>query len=82
MPDIEKVFLKMRTQVNNICFAELEKVLVYYGFALVRQKGSHCIFRADDGKRIVIPKHNPIKAVYVKMVLALVREQNEGSRLH
>lgn len=76
MPDIEKLISKIRNQVNNVSFDELEKLLAYFGFDLVRQKGSHCMFKSEDGRRIVIPRHNPVKAVYVKLVLSLIKERS------
>jgi len=36
---------------------ELEKVLLVLGFVLIRQKGSHRIYKHFDGRRTVIPFH-------------------------
>jgi hypothetical protein len=39
-----------------------------------RQKGSsHCVFVRADGKTLPVPAHRPIKPIYVKKFVALVR---------
>ena len=75
MPNIGKIIEKMQNQPSNISFDEIEKVLMHIGYVFERQKGSHCIFRNREGKMLTIPRHIPIKAVYVKLVLRLLKEQ-------
>jgi predicted RNA binding protein YcfA (HicA-like mRNA interferase family) len=36
---------------------EVEKVLRVLGFVLIRQSGSHAIYKNTDGKRITLPVH-------------------------
>lgn len=39
-----------------------------------RQEGSsHCVFVRADGKTLPVPAHRPIKPIYVKKFLALVK---------
>ena len=73
----EKLVLKLKTQINNIRFEELSKILEKCGYVLVRQKGSHCFFENDEGKGFTIPKTSPVKTFYVKIVLNILREQNK-----
>ena len=37
----DKILAKMRTQPNGIGFGEAAQVLERFGYALVREKGSH-----------------------------------------
>lgn len=34
------------------------KIIVRYGFVLIRQKGSHAFFQHPDGRATVVPMHN------------------------
>jgi predicted RNA binding protein YcfA (HicA-like mRNA interferase family) len=80
MAGVEKLIKKMRNRPNGISFDEIAKVLEESGYILVRVRGSHCHFRNQKGDLITIPKHNPIKAVYVKEVLR--RIGRSSSLLH
>lgn len=42
--NVKKILEKMERQPNGIRYEEAKKVLEYYGFACVRQKGSHAQF--------------------------------------
>ncbi|MBO4819232.1 MAG: type II toxin-antitoxin system HicA family toxin [Firmicutes bacterium] len=72
MGNIEKIIQKMHLQITDISFAELQKVLEYNGFQIVRQKGSHCFFRNKNGLGFTIPKTSPVKAIYVRLVLTII----------
>ncbi|MGG3840780.1 type II toxin-antitoxin system HicA family toxin [Paenibacillus thiaminolyticus] len=74
MARIEKLLQKMKNRPNGITLGEIEKVLRHYGYILVRVKGSHHHYRSQAGELITIPKHNPLKAVYVKDVLERIGE--------
>lgn len=65
--------------VKNLRFDELRKVLESYGYEMnVPKSGSsHYTFRRSGCQPITIPKHEPIKKVYVEMVKQIVeREAN------
>jgi predicted RNA binding protein YcfA (HicA-like mRNA interferase family) len=36
---------------------ELTRAIVKLGFHLIRQKGSHAVYRHDDGRWVTIPIH-------------------------
>lgn len=36
---------------------KMEKVLLRLGFAVVRQKGSHVLYRHSDGRTTTVPHH-------------------------
>ena len=77
MGDIEKLIHKIHTQINGVSFSELKKILEHYGFTIVRQKGSHCIFRNQNGVGFTIPKTSPVKAIYVRYVLFLIEGEKK-----
>ncbi|NMM52138.1 type II toxin-antitoxin system HicA family toxin [Paenibacillus aquistagni] len=74
MARIDKLIQKMKNRPNGITFEEIAKVLNYNGYILVRVNGSHHHFRNKSGDLITIPKHHPLKAVYVKDVLDRIGE--------
>ena len=70
--------------IDNICslsldlrFNELRKVLEAYGYEMKPPKGgsSHYTFRKKGCQPITIPKHEPIKKVYVEMVRQIVESE-------
>ncbi|WP_027416603.1 type II toxin-antitoxin system HicA family toxin [Aneurinibacillus terranovensis] len=74
MARIEKLIRKMKNRPNGISFDEIAKALNYHGYILVRKNGSHRNFRNASGDVIIIKESNPVKAVYVKDVLARIGE--------
>ena len=70
--------------VKKICslspdmrFDELRKVLESYGYEMHSPRGgsSHATFRKAGCMPITIPKHEPIKKVYVEMVRQIVESE-------
>ena len=65
---------KLITRISNLSkdlrFDELRKVLESYGYEMnvPRSGSSHYTFRKQGCMPITIPKHEPIKKVYVEMV--------------
>ena len=57
-------------------FQELKKVLEYYGYQMTAPSSgsSHYTFRKSGKSPITIPKHEPIKKIYVEMVRKIVEE--------
>ena len=62
---------------NDLRFDELRKVLESYGYTMKAPRGgsSHCTFRKDGCMPITIPKHEPIKKVYVEKVRQIVESE-------
>lgn len=58
-------------------FDELRKVLESYGYTIFAPKSgsSHYTFRKAGCNPITIPKHEPIKVVYVRMVKNVVEAE-------
>lgn len=62
---------------HDIRFEEIVKVMKEYGYEIKQPKGgsSHYSFVKPGCSRIVIPKHKPIKKVYVKMIKKVIEEE-------
>ena len=67
--------------LSDIRFEELRKILESYGYEMSAPgKGSsHYTFRKSGCQPITIPKHKPIKRVYVKMVKEIVESEENNS---
>ncbi len=79
MSSWDKLLSRILTLSNDLRFEELRKVLESYGYVMKspRSGSSHCTFRKPGCMPITIPKHEPIKKVYVEMVRDVVeREEN------
>lgn len=77
MAQWEKLLTKIKSLNQGMRFDELRKVLENYGYVMTAPKGgsSHYTFRKEGCNPITIPKHEPIKIVYVKMVKAVVESE-------
>ena len=63
----------MSDKIPRITAHKAIKVLEKMGFALVRQSGSHKIFKSKDGKRITIPYHSG-KILHPKIVKRILED--------
>lgn len=72
----KKLLEKILLLSNDLRFEQLQKVLEEYGYTMTNPKSgsSHYIFRKKGKNPITIPKHEPIKKVYVEMVKKVVEE--------
>ncbi len=75
----DKLLLSIRKMSDDIRFDEVSKILESYGYKKSNPRGgsSHYIFRKKGCNPIVIPKHNPIKKVYVEMVKQVIEKGEE-----
>jgi len=80
MTQWDKLLQRIKALDKNLRFAELQKILQNYGYEMTAPKSgsSHYTFRKEGCNPITIPKHEPIKVVYVKMVKAVVEEDNNN----
>lgn len=76
----DKLISRIYNLLRNLRFEELQKVLEAYGYVMYAPRGgsSHYTFRKKGCQPITIPKHEPIKKVYVEMVRQIV-ESEEGN---
>jgi len=85
MSQWDKLLQRIRNLSKDMRFDELRKVLEHYGYRMNAPKGgsSHYTFRKKGEYPITIPKHCPIKRVYIEMVRCVIEkeeENNEGLR--
>lgn len=69
--------MRISTLSKDLRFDELKKVLESYGYVMYAPRGgnSHFTFRKPGCNPITIPKHEPIKKVYVEMVKNVVESE-------
>lgn len=80
----EKLLQKILSLSKDLRFEELHKILESYGYEMhpPRSGSSHYTFRKTGCRPITIPKHIPIKKVYVELVKEVVEKEvlnNENS---
>ena len=70
----EKLIQKLLSLSKEMRFDELRRILEGYGYVMTapRSGSSHYTFRKPGAMPITIPKHEPIKKVYVQMVKEIV----------
>lgn len=73
----DKLIMRICSLSKDLRFDELRKVLESYGYVMNALKGgsSHYTFRKSGCMPITIPKHEPIKKVYVEMVRQIVESE-------
>lgn len=79
MTQWDKLLSRILLLSNDFRFEELRKVLEAYGYVMKTPRGgsSHYTFRKEGCKPITIPRHMPIKRVYVEMVKRIVESEME-----
>ena len=78
----DKLLSKILSLSKDMRFQELKRLLEYYGYQMKAPSSgsSHYTFRKPGKNPITIPKHEPIKRIYVEMVRKIVEEDlNEYS---
>ncbi len=81
MSSWDKLLARIMSLSNDLRFSELKKVLEEYGYTMhaPRSGSSHYTFRKPGCSPITIPKHEPIKKVYVEMVRNVVESEAENN---
>ncbi len=74
----DKLLAKICTLSKEVRFDELKKILESYGYQLHMpgSGSSHYTFRKPGCTPITIPRHEPIKRVYVAMVKKLSKARS------
>lgn len=72
----DKLLNRILSLLKDMRFDELKKVLESYGYEMNAPKSgsSHYTFCKPGKNPITIPKHEPIKKIYVEMVREVVEE--------
>ena len=73
----DKLIARICNLSKDLRVNELRKVLESYGYEMnaPRSGSSHYTFRQQGRMPITIPKHEPIKKVYVEMVRQIVESE-------
>lgn len=73
----DKLLARICSLSKDLRFEELRKVLESYGYKMnaPRSGSIHYTFRKPGCQPITIPKHEPIKKVYVEMVRKIVESE-------
>lgn len=69
-----KLLNAMSNNPRDWQIAQLQTVAKQYGISWRHDGSSHCVFITEDGKTLPVPAHRPIKPIYVKKFVALVKE--------
>ena len=74
----DKLLGRILSLSKDMRFDELKKVLESYGYVMNAPKSGsiHYTFRKAGKSPITIPKHEPIKKIYVEMVREVVEEES------
>ena len=75
----DKLITRIRFLSQDIRFQEVKKILEEYGYTMYSPRGgsSHYTFRKRGCQPITIPKHEPIKRVYIEMVKRIVESEEK-----
>ena len=81
MSQWDKLLMRIHSLSKDLRFAALKKVLESYGYTDQSPSGgsSHHTFRKPGCVPITIPKHVPIKRVYVEMVRDIIISEGENN---
>lgn len=81
MSQWDKLLDRVRRLSQDLRFEELKKILESYGYVMSAPKGgsSHYTFRKAGYPPITIPKHKPIKKVYIEMVREVVEREEAAN---
>lgn len=73
----DKLLQRVCSLSADVRFEELKKILEDYGYSISAPSGgsSHYTFRKKGKPPITIPKHKPIKKVYISMVKEVIEEE-------
>lgn len=77
MSQFEKLLQRIHDLSKELRFDEVRKVLEAYGYTMTapRSGSSHYTFRKPGCNPITIPKHEPIKKVYVILVKEAIESE-------
>jgi len=78
----DKLVSRVCSLSADIRFSELQIILESYGYTMhaPRSGSSHYTFRKPGKSPITIPKHDPIKRIYIEMVREVVEEENGNEK--
>lgn len=77
----DKLIKRILSLSNDLRFDELRRILESHGYTMnaPRSGSNHYTFRKDGCAPITIPKHEPIKKVYVLMVKEVIESEAKNN---
>ena len=80
MSKFDKLISKFNSLSNDIRFEEITKIMNHYGYKLTSpgSGSSHYTFRKDGHFPVTIPKHGPIKKVYIELIKQIIEEEEQN----
>ena len=81
MSQWDKLICRVKELSSDLRFEELRRILESYGYDMhtPRSGSSHCTFRKPGYSPITIPKHKPIKKVYIEMVREVIEREERAN---
>ena len=79
MSQFEKLLQRIRSLDKNLRFDEVRKVLEAYGYIMSGPAGgsSHKTFRKRGEQPLTIPRHEPIRRIYIVMVKDAIESEDK-----
>nr|MBP3724573.1 type II toxin-antitoxin system HicA family toxin [Campylobacter sp.] len=74
---LEKEIEKLKNSKADVKFEILEKILFALEYESLVKGTSHRTFRKKGFDNITIPKHNPVKPIYVKFVIEAYEKKDK-----
>lgn len=77
MSQWEKLLKRIYTLSKDLRFDEVRKILERYGYTMDSPSGgsSHFTFRKTGCNPITVPKHEPIKKCYIKIIKEAIESE-------
>jgi hypothetical protein len=72
MTAVEKKIAAMRANPRDWRIGDLQAVARRHGLTWDQPGTSHVTFRAPTGGKLTVPAHEPVKAIYVRLFVALI----------
>ena len=81
MSQWDKLLQRILDLDSDLRFEELKKILESYGYICNTPKSgsSHYTFRKQGCNPITIPRHKPIKKIYVELVRDVIEREINGN---
>jgi predicted RNA binding protein YcfA (HicA-like mRNA interferase family) len=74
MSKADKILQRMKSNPRDWRISSLQIVAEAYGLIWRKPGGSHVIFRHENGQKLSVPSHRPIKTLYVKRFVRLIEK--------
>lgn len=66
----EELLVRLKNNPVGASFEDLDKLLRWYGYECRHTGGSHYFYKRQGCSPLTVPRHKPLKQVYVKKAIA------------